>query len=179
MLRTVLFAVSFFVSSACFAGSITEKEVARKVDILANVAFGVRVENVKAKNAEEMIIKLAMARNGDSKKDVRKNFHRNLKKEEISFSDMVGWGTMKLDAASALWNSQETHKNNKTGEEKDNSRGLVVGDQILNELDKAGLSFGFTDGSSGYCGVSFMGLLIVDKDSETVYEIALSDSDSC
>jgi hypothetical protein len=57
-------------------------------------------------------------------------------------------------------------------------RGL--GQVILKELSEMnGVTFSFTSGSPSYCGISFMGLLIVDEENGLIYEISLKYSGPC
>ena len=56
---------------------------------------------------------------------------------------------------------------------------LAQGDALLAQLDGMGAFFGFTDMGSSYCGVTFMGLLIVDVAAHKIYEVMLTGSGSC
>lgn len=153
-----------------------DSEIARKAKVIANIAYGMQVHKIKGKNAEDMIIKLAMKQSGDTEEDVRKDFVRNLPEKGIQFGDMSGYGTMKIKSATALFESQDAKKDQDGNDKEQNFK---VGDEILKELNEMGATFGYTPGSSSYCGVSFMGLLIVDEDGGTIYEILLTDGGTC
>lgn len=149
------------------------KEIERKVNVLGNIAYGYQTHKVKGKNAEDMVLKLYLENRGE-----KENFQANSKYEDLSFSDQVGWGTIDTDTAGNLYSNTQGRQDD-NGEEKDNSDQLKVGFKIIDELGKMGMKFGYTDASSGYCGVSFMGLLVVDEENETIYEISLTDSGAC
>src|SRR5262245_60064157 len=97
----ILLSVSMLATASDATKDSTEIE--RKVGVLGRIAFGVDKQTVKARNAEEMIIKLAMKNRGESRAEIMENFHRNLKSKDIVFGDMVGWGTMGVEAAIDLY----------------------------------------------------------------------------
>lgn len=160
------------------ATSATKAEIARKVEVLGNIAWGLNVQKVKGKNARDMIIKLAVEMYGDEE-EVLANFLDNATSKDFTFSDQSGWGTTDLNSAIDLFRSQDGRQDEESGEEIENQKALKVADEILKELDAMGVVFGFTDNSSSYCGVSFMGLLIVDVDNGLVYEIQLTGGGGC
>lgn len=173
-----LLALVLSLSFASFAQAKDNPEFARKAELLGKLAYGTTVHKVKAENAEEMIIKLAMKNKGETRDYIEENFRRNLPAKDIAFGDMIGWGTMKLPAAQTLFASQDAPRD-ENGEDLDNAKKIKLGQQLLKELAAMGATFGYTDYSSSYCGVSFMGLLIVDEENNSIYEIALTDSGSC
>jgi hypothetical protein len=146
-------------------------EIARKAQILGRIAHGAQVHQITGRNAESMIRKLGHENHGEAVE-----FTRDLPASQISFSDMSGYGTMRLQAAIALFESQDA-KQDKNG--VDRAQAFPTAEQLLKELDEMGVKFGFTDSSTAYCGVSFMGLLIVDEEAGVVYEIELTDTGTC
>ena len=103
-------------------------------------------------------------------------FYFDLQSKDIEFADMVGWGTMKITAAQDLFAADDDWEEGRALAAK--RRGL--GQVILKELSEMkGVTFGFTNGSSSYCGISFMGLLIVDEENGLIYEISLTNSGPC
>lgn len=171
-------ALSTFTNFAQAAKNANSREIERKVNVLAKIAYGAQAHNLRAGNAEEMIIQLAMKENSETRADVMERFTRNIAAKEVSIGEMPGWGTMKIPAAIKLYASMDQHRD-EAGEDQDNSKALAVGESIIRELGKMGVTFGFTQSTSSYCGVSFGGLLVVDEEADTVYEIALTDSGSC
>lgn len=158
-------------------GDARAKEIARKVDLLADMAYGLNVQRRTPENGELIILKLAAENNGYTsieEFEKEETFHRSLPSKNIEFGDMVGWGTMQIEAAKDLFASSDDSDSLKE------ARRAGFGQVLLQELSEMpGVSFGFTDGSSGYCGVSFMGLLIVDEENGVVYELSLTSSGPC
>lgn len=154
-------------------GAARQKEIARKVNVLSNLGFGVHVHSVKGSTAEEMVRRLAGA-NGLI--DVDADFLVDATTKDFDFGDMIRWGTTDLASAKDLFASGD-------GSEADamkEKRRATLGGTILTELSRfSGVSFGFTNGSSSYCGVSFMGLLIVDEENKLIYELSLTSSGPC
>ena len=147
-------------------------EIARKAQILGRIAHGVQVHQITGRNAESIIRKLGKENRGGEAVE----FTRDLPANGISFSDMTGYGTMRLGAAIALFESQDA-KQDKNGVER--AQAFPTAEQLLKELNELGATFGYTDSSTAYCGVAFMGLLIVDAESGVVYEILLTDTGTC
>lgn len=166
-------------ANAALQGEARKKEIARKVDLLATMAFGLHVHTEIGENGDEMVLNLAMEGSGysDPEEFIREEgFVRDLQSKDIAFGDMTAWGTMKLPAAQDLFASDDDWEEGR--ERALRRRGL--GQVILKELSEMkGVTFGFTSGSSSYCGVSFMGLLIVDEENGLIYELALTDSGPC
>lgn len=160
-------------------GALRKAEIARKVDVLAKMAFGLRVHSVEGANGDEMVLNLAMEGSGyaSAEEYIREEgFVRDLQSKDIQFGDMISWGTMKISAAQDLFAADDDWENGRGRAAR--RRGL--GQTILKELSEMkGVSFGFTDGSSSYCGISFMGLLIVDEENGIIYELSLTNSGPC
>lgn len=161
-------------------GEARKREIRRKVNILADMSFGLRVHEMKPGKTEDLILALAAENYGASVEEYEKEnaFHRMLPSNEINFGDMIGWGTMNISSASDLFATDDNVED--TEHIVKSKRRGSFGQILLMELSKmSGVGFGFTDGSSGYCGVSFMGLLIVDEENGLVYEFALTSSGPC
>lgn len=158
-----------------------KKEIERKVGVLARMAFGLTSHKVKAEAGVDMVMGLAMHQAGyeaDEKEEFLKSegFNIDLPESKMEFSDMTTWGTLKADAAATLF----TFNDDRDGETRKSRLRRTLGQTILEELNEIkGVSYGFTSGSSSYCGVSFMGLLIVDEESGIIYELSLTDGGSC
>ena len=158
------------------AGEARAKEVARKVDLLADMGYGLRVHKVKPGKGEDMVLALASEDYGLTVEDylAEERFHVLLLSKDIAFGDMIGWGTMNLDVAQDLFASSDDSDALKE------ARRAGFGQVLLKELSEmSGISFGFTDGSSSYCGMSFMGLLVVDEENGVIYEVSLTGSGEC
>jgi hypothetical protein len=163
-----------------FAHAKANAEIARKADVIANIAFGAENHKVRGEDAADMILSLYIKSSGETRADALKNFNKNAKAKDAGFSESVGWGVfVSANEAAKYFANLQGRADKETGEEKENSKGIALGQQIIKELGKMGAKFGFTDGSSGYCGASFGGLLIVDEEGDAVYEIRMTDSGSC
>ncbi|MGZ3695163.1 MAG: hypothetical protein ACXWQO_13570 [Bdellovibrionota bacterium] len=157
-----------------------DAEIARKANVIGNVAFGIQTHKVRGEDALDMVIALNMKQSGDTRADAAKNVKANAKDKDAGFSESVGWGVFaNANEAAKYFANLQAAQDNKTGEEKDNSKQIALGQQIIKELGKMGAKLGFTDATSGYCGVSFGGLLVIDEEGDTVYEISMTDSGSC
>ena len=172
--------LSIIVCGFLFAISAQANELERKVVLLGNLAYGMEAHKVKGRTAEEMIINLGVKVKGEGRDEFLKEFHRNLPAKDISFGDMIGWGTMRLPAAIALFESMDV-KRDRDGNDltERHEKNLKLAAQVLKELAAIGADFGFTDHSSSYCGVTFMGLLVVDVENGVVYEVSLTSSGEC
>lgn len=166
-------------ATASLQGEARKKEIARKVDLLASMGYGLNVHTEIGENGDEMVLNLAMEGSGysDAEEFIREEgFVRDLQSKDIAFGDMTSWGTMKLPAAQDLFASDDDWEEGRILAAR--RRGL--GQIVLQELSEMkGVTFGFTSGSSSYCGIRFMGLLIVDEENGLIYEIALTNSGSC
>lgn len=177
-----LFAVAVLLCSSLFSsvshatdltGPARKKEIARKVNVLGNLGFGSRTHQAQGTTGEEMVRNLAAANGG---MNTPADFIPAGTSKDFDFGDMTKWGTTDLTSAQELFASGD-------GSEADAikaKRRATLGKTILGELARMGrVSFGFTSGSSSYCGVSFMGLLVVDEENSVIYELSLTSSGPC
>lgn len=51
--------------------------------------------------------------------------------------------------------------------------------KIIKNLDRQGVKFGYTGFGPGYCGISFVEMIIIDSSEQKVYEVYLSEGGSC
>lgn len=187
MKRALAFVATTFVALSALAlpshteltGTERKNEIARKVAVLVNMAYSSDTHTVTGIDGKEMVLKLAMVNSGYTDQTeflANEEFYVDLQPKDIQFADMIGWGTMGLQAAQDLFASDDDAEGGRALAAR--RRGL--GQTIVKELSEMpGVSFGFTSGSSSYCGISFMGLLVVDEENGLVYEIALTDGGSC
>lgn len=154
-------------------------EIARKADVIGKLAFGAETHTVRGEDAEEMVLSLYMKRYGGTKKEAKENVTVDAKNKDAGFSESSGWGIFVNAGEAAKYFANLASDVDDSGQDKDNSKKIAVGQQIIKELGKMGAKLGFTDSTSGYCGVSFGGLLIIDEESDTIYEISMTSSGSC
>ena len=50
---------------------------------------------------------------------------------------------------------------------------------LIEKLERAGVKFGYTGNGPGYCGVSFVEMLVIDPKAQEVHEVYLSYSGEC
>lgn len=50
---------------------------------------------------------------------------------------------------------------------------------VIKRLERQGVKFGYTGWGPGYCGISFVELLIIDEKEQKVYEVYLSEGGAC
>jgi hypothetical protein len=153
-----------------------DAEFARKAELLGKLAFGTTTLQFTAgTSAEDMVLNMAMDDRGETKEEALQNFTVDTDGENVAFGDQIGWGTLTLKGAINVYgmddDSGEAEAKRKAKES--------LGKQLLKELARMGAKFGFTDGSSSYCGMSFVGLLIIDEKTGRVFEIALTSSGEC
>lgn len=161
-------------ATVAMAAGLTNNEINEKVTQIGDAAYGVQVHKVKGATAEEMVRNLAIASNGDDD-----GFILLAESDQLDFADQSGWGTIRPLGARSIysWMDEKTDENGDAIPGRDDE--LDAADELIKELGDAGLEFGFTSGSSSYCGVSFMGLLIVDVKRGVIYEISLTSSGPC
>jgi hypothetical protein len=172
-----LFSLSANSWSAVLLGPARQKEIARKVNVLGNLGFGVRTHKSQGATADELVRALAIAQGAlNSAMNSNSDFLSGATAKDFNFGDMTKWGTTNLASAQELFASGD-------GSDEDaikQRRRATLGKTILGELERIPqVSFGFTSGSSSYCGVSFMGLLIVDEENGVIYELSLTSSGPC
>ena len=173
--QMMMLAFSVTAISISAAAAVPAHTVSRKVGVLGKIAYGANVHVIKGKDAVEMIKALAI-QNGEDAGDVQ--IQIDLPEKEIAFGDMIGWGTLQPSVAVKLFLSQQ-HTDKEGQETSLSDKQVALATALIEELAKMGMKFGYTPGSSGYCGISFMGLLIVDEKNSVIYELPLTDSGSC
>lgn len=174
MLKLLILAMSFVTFSAVAADRNSEFE--RKAILLGDLAFGAEAIQLKpGTTAQDMVIELAMEDRGESREEILETLSLDSDGSDVDFGDQIGWGTLTLSGA------QKVYGNDDDSEEAQRKRKAksTLGTQLIRELSRMGAKFGFTDGSSTYCGVSFVGLLVIDEKTGRVYEIALTGSGEC
>lgn len=157
-----------------------EAEFARKIAVLGKMAYGVdkKPTKVRGEDAQEMVLKMYMKHTGEDRAEAMKSFTVNAKAKDIGFSEETGWGTFSASEAAKFFGNLHDDTDSQ-GNDKDTSKRIAVGSAIIKELGKMGAKFGFTDSTSGYCGISFRGLLVIDETNEEVHEVAMGPSGGC
>jgi hypothetical protein len=162
--------------SATSLAADRDAEFERKVNLLGKLAFGTTTTQAEpGKAALEVLIEMAMESRGETREETLENFLVDSDGSGVEFADQSGWGTLTLVGAMNIYNLDD---DNEDAQKKRNAK-MKLGNQLIKELSKMGAKFGFSDSASGYCGLSFVGLLVIDEKTGKVYEIALTNSGSC
>ncbi len=161
------------------------KTVRENVIALSDIGMGYGETKVKGKTAEE-IFKNFLAKNGDGEELVYKEI------KDMDFGDEVDEGFTSVQSAKEMSGFIESVIEEKIegldkvddakkilelkGQIYDLNRGWA---QLIKNLDRQGVKFGYTGWGPGYCGVSFIELIIIDVKEQKVYELYLSEGGSC
>ncbi len=173
-IRTGLGLAIALVAVSALASTVSDSEIDRMTTLIGDTAYGVQVHKVNGATAEEMVRNLA-DQNGSDPAD----FKVMATSDDLEFADQVGWGTIDATTARDLYSWMDEKFDANGDEIPGRNQDLENADAAILGLGEGGLEFGYTDGSSSCCGVSFMGLLIVDVKNGVIYEISLTDSGPC
>lgn len=171
-MKFLSFILAMSLTASAFAG------VKEDVQALGQLAFGSNEYKVKGKTAEAIF----------------KNFLQedeelvNKEAKDMDWSDEVDEGFTSLSSAIEMGGFAEgVYEEQMEGAEgaelaklKKDLTALKKGwAPLINKLDKQGVKFGYTGHGPGYCGVSFVELIIVDEKEQKVYEVYLSAGGEC
>jgi hypothetical protein len=151
------------ITSSAFAG------VKEDVQALGKLAFGHNVETVKGKTAEAIFKNYL----GDGEELVNKEYR------DMDYGDEIYEGFTSAKSAIEMGGFAEAlyeERENSTRELNALKRGWSP---LIQKLQKQGVKFGYTGRGPGYCGVSFVELIIIDEKEQKVYEVFLSESGEC
>lgn len=171
-MKFLSFVLAMSLTASAFAG------VKEDVTALGQLAFGSNEYKVRGKTAEEMF----------------KNFLQedeelvNKEAKDMDWSDEVEEGFTSQKSAIEMGGFAEgVYEEQMEGAEgtdlaklKKELSALKRGwAPMINKLGKQGVKFGYTGHGPGYCGVSFVELIIVDEKEHKVYEVYLSAGGEC
>lgn len=149
-------------TASAFAG------VKEDVTALGKLAFGSDVTSVKGRNAEDIFKNFL----GEGEELIYKEI------AEMDYSDEVDEGFTSVKSAVEMSGFAES-----VFEERDAQTKIKALNKgwapVINRLHKQGVKFGYTGHGPGYCGVSFVELIIIDEKEQKVYEVYLSESGEC
>lgn len=164
--------------------------VASDVEMLGKLAFGVDEHSLKGKNAETLLTNWLEKEYGEDEE--RKLVFKEI--ESMAYGDETNEGftstrsaiEMKDFAISKLDEDIEDYEHMSDEYQFDlNAAKAKIYDlnknwgKVIKRLEKQGVKFGYTGNGPGYCGISFVELLIIDPKDEKVYEVYLSESEDC
>lgn len=171
-MKFLSFVLAMSLTASAFAG------VKEDVQALGQLAFGSNEYKVKGKTAEEMFKNYLQ----DDEELVNKEA------KDMEWSDEVEEGFTSLKSAIEMGTFAEgVYEEQLEGAEgkdlaklKKEIAALKRGwAPMINKLGKQGVKFGYTGHGPGYCGVSFVELIIVDQKEQKVYEVYLSQGGEC
>lgn len=157
---------------------------------LAKLAHGSDVHSIKGKTAESIFMNWLEKEYGEDEERVLK--FKEI--EEMAYGDEVYEGftstrsamEMKDFAISPLEERIEDYEH--MGEESEvdlEATKAQIYDlnkkwsPIIKRLEKQGAKFGYTGNGPGYCGISFVELIVIDPKEQKVYEVYLSTGGEC
>jgi hypothetical protein len=176
-----LFTVLFITTNFAYAG-ITEE-----VNRLSSLAMGHDVVAVKkSKNLEELFKNFAEVDYGEFESD----FFEYKEIDKMSFGDEINYGFTSPKSAELMGEFAESQfeellenlENNDPETLKLKARVYDLKKEwapSIKRLAQYGAKFGYDGHGPGYCGVSFVRLLIIDPKTNKVYTINLSQSGPC
>jgi hypothetical protein len=171
-MKLLSFVLAMTLTVPAFAG------VKEDVAALGALAFGHSATPVKGKTAEELF------------KDLYQDDEELVYKEakDMEWSDEVEEGFTSIKSAIEMG----TFAEGVYEEQMENSEGAELSKlkkelaalkrewaTLITKLGKQGVKFGYTGHGPGYCGVSFIELILVDEKAHTVYEVYLSQGGQC
>jgi hypothetical protein len=154
--------------------------IEKKMRILGNIAYGYSVERVKGETARDLMRAFAVKQGLDGE-EFDESYLPRVKANDVTINDRLSWGHLSLSQAQEIF-SQTEAKVDEDGNELDEKKAASnarVAEAVINELAELGMEFGVSTHASGYCGVSFGGLLVIDVEKGKIYEISLTPSGSC
>jgi hypothetical protein len=171
-MKFITIALSLLITHSAIAG------VAQDVKALGGLAFGSDVTSVKGKDTEE-IFKAYLA---EGEELVFKEI------DDMDYGDEVEKGFTSLKSAKRMGGFAEGvyEEQIEQAEDADRSRLEVARKNLkhgwaplIQKLHLQGVQFGYTGHGPGYCGVSFIELIIIDTKAQKVYQVYLSEAGEC
>lgn len=171
--------VANMIIGSAFAG------VKEDVAALGKLAFGYNVTKVTGKTAKEILTNFV----AEEEELVYKEY------QDMDFGDEVDEGFTSIKsaklmggfAASTLEELLENEDSLDNEADQGRLRSLRAKSDrlaknwspLIQKLADQGVKFGYTGNGPGYCGVSFVELIIVDQKENKVYEVYLSEAGEC
>lgn len=171
-MKVLSFVLAMTITSSAFAG------VKEDVQALGKLAFGYNVESVKGKNAEAMFKNFL----GEGEELVYKEA------SDMEYGDEIDEGFTSMKSAIEMGGFAESVYEERLEQTDDQERASLLRElnalkrgwsPLIQKLQKQGVKFGYTGHGPGYCGVSFVELIIIDEKEQKLYEVYLSESGEC
>lgn len=185
-MKAVISAILVF--SLSFSSAFADKKsaIAQEVETLSALAMGVESHSVKGKNAEEIFKKWVSDYRDEETALVFKEIG------QMSYGDEIDEGFTSTQSAIKMSGFAESFLEESlegldVDSESDKIKEIKAQVYDLNRkwaptikrLEKLGAKFGYTGFGPGYCGISFVELIVVDEKEQKLYEIYLSEGGAC
>ena len=155
---------------------------------LASLAMGHRVNVARGKTHQEVLTHFFEAETGEAEMTF-KEFGDMDYGDEVDYGFTSTASAIKMGDFAIGFLEEQIQNYEDMGDEADQRRVKEMKAQIfdiekkwaglIKKLEKQGVKFGYSGFGPGYCGVSFVELLIIDEKEDKVYEVFLSESGEC
>lgn len=164
-------------------------DIKSDVLMLGDLAMGTNVQSVKGKNADQIFLNWLEKEYGED--DERKLVFKEI--DDMAYGDEVDEGftstksALKMNefAISSLADRIDSLEGDEENEQEIKELKAKAYDLqykwelIIKRLERQGVKFGYTGNGPGYCGVSFIEMIVIDPKEQKVYEVYLSTSGEC
>ncbi|MBY0412731.1 MAG: hypothetical protein K2Q18_01130 [Bdellovibrionales bacterium] len=175
--------ISLMITTSSLAA---ERNIEKSVKFLSDLAMGYDVDIIEGKNAEE-IMKNFVEINSVEDSAVFKEYEDMTQGDEIDEGFTSVKSAIKMsEFAEAMLEEQIEYADE---DEVSQARVMKIKAQIydlnhnwapiIKSLERQGVKFGYSGSGPGYCGVSFIKMLIIDEKEQKVYQVYLSEGGSC
>jgi hypothetical protein len=172
--------MKFLIVTVLMIGSLSSfAGVKEDVLALGKLAMGSRSETIKGKTAEEMF-------ENWSQVDRAEFVYKETK--DMNDGDEVDVGFTSVKSAIIMGSFAEDHYSENLDQMEDaevkkvkaSIQKLKIGwSPLILNLQKAGVQFAYSSGGPGYCGVTFIQLVIIDVKAQQIHTIHLSAGGPC
>lgn len=176
---SVLVVLSFVMSTA-FAGVA---DVQKEVSLLGKLAMGSSEYTVSGSTAKEIMDNLQEQQYGEAEELVNKEFADMNQGDETNAGFTSSKSAQKMNAF-AIGVLEEQMENDLPASQV-NSIKAKISDlnkdwaTSIKRLEHLGVKFAYSGNGPGYCGMTFIKLIIIDENNHKAYDVYLSTSDEC
>ena len=164
--------------------------VASDVELLGKLAFGTSVHSINGKTADQIFENWLEKEYGEDEE--RKLFFKEI--EEMAFGDEVYEGFTSIRSAQLMkdfaistltdYIDDFEHMGDEAEADLQAAKAKVYDldkkwAPIIKRLERQGVKFGYTGNGPGYCGISFIEMIVIDPKEQKVYEVYLSAGGEC
>ena len=173
-----------FISLTSQAGT-RSAEIESQVKALAQLGYGYTSYSAKGTTAQELVTSFLQGYYHDGELETGYKEY-----SEMSWGDEVEQGLTSIASALQMkyfviqWIESMVEDLDASEPEVLKAQKLVervnrLWNPTIKSLAKSGAQFGFTGHGPGFCGISFITLLVIDVDAGVVYDVNLSEGGPC